>query len=91
MTLTAAERAYDFAMTTGRFYNELHAEESGLTVGILRDYLTGDTDCDYGYTPGNDLYDLYLRRVTEGHESQRHDYTAEELFIWAHEFDGQHL
>lgn len=89
--LTAAERAYDFEMTFMRGYREEVVLEHGIQVGILSDYLAGEPEDYTDLTRFDDLHDLYLSSVQEGRECQRFDYTAEELFIWAHEFDKENL
>lgn len=88
MPLTPEERDYDWHVTIGRGMAEEHIMDRGITVGILRDYLVGDIESDY-CRPSDDLYDLYLRSVAEGYRDQRFGYTAEELFVWAHEFDDE--
>ena len=94
MTLTYAERMYDFNATSGRAEIENNAFSAGITIGILSDYLVSKHLFDY-YSPGETMYgstkDLYLQGVEEGRDCQRFDYTAEELYTWAHELDVETL
>lgn len=57
--------------------------EYALKLGIMSDYLLGD-EIDY-YVEDPEDYERDFR--DEGMAVQRYGYTAEELFIAAHEFD----
>lgn len=92
MGLTLEERHYDYMVTGGRWYAESRVVEFGLTVGIVKDYLTGNPETDYFFFESDwfsekDMYELYLRSVAEGYKFQRFEHTAEEIMIWAHEVD----
>ena len=61
--------------------------EAAIIFGILSDYLLAD-EIDYFYdTPDGWLRDF----INEGYNYQRHEHTAEELYIWAHEYDKKAL
>jgi hypothetical protein len=88
MALTWEETMYDLYVTVGRAESENSAFERAVTVGILSDYLEGDPVTDYDTS---DLHDLFMEGVAEGRAEHRFNYTAEELFVWAHEFDNENL
>lgn len=86
---------YDWQVTEGRFLQENIVFDRGFTVGLLGDYLADDPA---GYYPDDladwvysgNLPEVYNVAIAEG-ASCRSDYTAEELFIWAHEFEKEAL
>jgi len=91
--LTQAERSYDYQVTEGRLGRENEVYNHGFTVGLLGDYLKHPADeyeLEYfePYVYDSVLPSFYLEAVEAG-ASERGDYTAEDLFIQAHEFDAE--
>lgn len=86
MPLSPEELAYDRYVTVGRMLRDNVLAERGIILGILLPYLNpADVDAIVGQVDRSDRphFDSY---VAEGSASQRNDYTAEELFVWAWEY-----
>lgn len=93
MTLTAAERVYDYAVTEVRLSVETTIWSLGYSVGLMEDYLTPDfiakvedsipTDSGVYSTAG-----VFESARDEGESvRQNHgEHTAEDLFVWAYEW-----
>lgn len=64
------------------------AVEAAIIYGILEPYLVSDEPVDY-FAEG--IPEWLEPFVEEGRTAQRFEHTAEELFIWAHEYDKEAL
>lgn len=90
MTLTADEREYDYLVTEGRFAVEQTIWAIGYAVGLMADYLAADfaaeveasIPADSGVYSTAGIFDT----AREDGESCRGEHTAEDLFVWAHEW-----
>lgn len=87
--LTIEERLYDFAMTEGRGMSEMLLFEYGYWIGILGDYLDeGFADDERSQLEyGSDWFhaESFTAAIEEG-ASYRAEHTAEDLFVWAHDW-----
>ena len=91
MALTSAERNYDYQVTVGRLQDESAHHRAGVICGILSAYLTF---CPEEYIPEEQeggVYpppdSLFFEGFEVGAEELKQDYTGEELFIWAHDYE----
>jgi len=86
---------YDYSATVGRFVEESSHLEAGITYGILSDYLTAPAQDFIPSVSETSVYppsdDLFFEGVEEGRNYQRFDYTGEELYIWAHEYEKENF
>ena len=77
---------YDTMLIEKGIFDDIKAN-AAIKYGIVELYLVGDMD-DYIVTTPEWWV---LNFIEEGRTQQRHDFTAEELFILAHEYDVANL
>lgn len=88
MTLTPQERTYDWHMTDARGYIEANLFERGYWLGILGDYLEDwfIEEVALNAQSGSWFRKESFTNAREEGAAERYEHTAEDLFVWAHDW-----
>lgn len=87
-TRTPQERTYDWRMTVGRETIEMHLFEVGYWLGILGDYLDEAfmEEQQWSAAEFSWYHQAFFNQATDEGEGSRYEHTAEDLFVWAHDW-----